>query len=664
MPPSLVADIPEASGNVRETRMSVHPHNFRPRPAEGLRYPNVVFMAHERVTRSPHQTAFYRTEGDGWAPVTWAEWWSDAQRAARGLGTRLRLESGDSVLLMCGPRYEWIVWELAIAMLGAVCVPVDAGAPREELGAALRHAACVAAVVEHPEHLRVLAETFQEGGHRVRAVAYLDPYADLAPARGGGRIGIDDVPTMEPWVGLADMVVAAGAAEEGANSDEHGDDAWSTVGLSDTFSIVYTSGTTGSPRGVSLSHKNMVYESWAIKNSFAVDHRDLHVAFLPLHHIFARHMVWAAVASGAVTGFCRTPAQLPRALEVLRPTFLGGVPWTFEKIRSSVEQDVGRRGTMARRQFAWAMRLARRVRAKEREGARVSRWLRSRYQLAEKTTLGRLREGLGGRVRFAISGAAPIRVDTLEFFHAAGVLILEGYGLTETTGATHVNRPNRFRFGSVGLPLPGCEASLAEDGEILVRGHHVMAGYHDAPEHTEAVLDDNGWLHTGDLGVLDAGFLSVVGRKKELIITDGGKNVAPAPIERTLRELPEIAEAVVVGDRRPCLIALITLDEEVLQGRAQAAKLGCSTYHDLVCHPEVRRGVAAAVDTANEGRTRAEQLRGFALLPAPLSRAEGELTATLKVRRREVIERYAALVDATYETAARRRDGEVADAEE
>ena len=190
-----------------------------------------------------------------------------------------------------------------------------------------------------------------------------------------------------------------------------------------------------------------------------------------------------------------------------------------------------------------------------------------------------------------------------------------------------------------------------------------MAGYFDAPEETAAALDGDGWLHTGDLGVLDAGYLSVVGRKKELIVTEGGKNIAPAPLERTLRESPGIAEAVVVGDRRPCLIALITLDPEVMLARAHAAKLGCASYHDLACHPEVRRWVGAAVDTANTGRARAEQLRGFALLPAPLSRERGELTATLKVRRREVMERYAALIDATYAASALRRDAGVADEE-
>lgn len=616
-------------------------------------------MAHERVTRSPHQTAFFRQEGEGWQPVTWEQWWDQARCTARGLATRAEIDRGERIMLMCGPRYEWMVWELAISMLGAVSVPVDASAPVDEVGAVLRHAGCVAAVVEHPEHLRVIASALGPGDHDVRVVTYLEAHVDLASSRGGGRVSLADVPVMS-----AALLMSSDLEDEGSEAHATADateraGAWSTVGLEDNFSIVYTSGTTGTPRGVLLTHKNMVYESWAIKNSFAVDHRDLQVTFLPLHHIFSRHMVWAAVESGAVTGFCSDPGLLPRALEILRPTFFGGVPWTFEKMRSRLEQEVARRGPVARRQFAWGMRLGRRVRAKEREGASVTRWLASRYRIADRVTLRRARQGLGGRLRFAISGAAPIRVDTLEFFHAAGVLVLEGYGLTETTGATHVNRPNRFRFGSVGLPLPGCEASLDEDGEILVRGHHVMAGYFDAPEATAEIIDGEGWLHTGDLGALDAGYLSVVGRKKELIITDGGKNIAPAALERTLRESPGIAEAVMVGDRRPCLIALITLDLDAMLPKAQVAKLGCTSYHELVCHPEVRRWVAAAVETANGGRARAEQLRGFALLPAPLSRERGELTATLKVRRHQVIQRYASLIEATYATSALRRDAEL-----
>lgn len=607
-------------------------------------------MVKDRVEAHPDSTAFLVREEGQWRTITWRAWWEDALSAARGLNAYATIEAGDRVALMAGTGLPWMVWELAIAMLGAVSVPVDPSAPRREARMIVAHAGCVAAVVEHPDHLRTLSKMgADETEGALRCVVYMRDAVDLPEARGGGRINIDDVHALEADVRSAASVLAAGRSEDDRPLG------WGARGLQDAWSIVYTSGTTGAPRGVVLTHKNLVYEAWAVKNSFAVDHRDVQLAFLPMHHIFARHMVWAAVASGASTALCEDPRELKAALTEVRPTYFGAVPWTFERMRTEVERAVEGRGIVARRQFRWAMRVARDLRAREREGRRIPPWLRARHGMAERLVLATIRAGLGGRVRFAISGAAPIRTDTLAFFHALGVLVLEGYGLTESTGATHVNRPNRYAFGAVGVPLPGCEASLAEDGEVLIRGHHVMRGYHEDPAATGRVIDEAGWLHTGDLGALDRGFLTIVGRKKDLIVTAAGKNVSPSPLQRALGDHPLIERAVVLGDGRPHLAALVVLDEIPCMARAKTQGLGCDTYHDLVCHPEVRAWIRAAIDQVNEGRTRAEQLRAFAILPTPLTRERGELTATLKVRRQAIIDAYADLIDAAYETAAQER---------
>lgn len=626
-------------------RMSDSSAHLRLAPAEGIRHPNVVYLAKARVEARGDQPAFYVPERGAWRSISWAAWWEDARAAAAGLAHRAGVGPGDRVALMCGVRYEWMVWDLAVSMLGAVVVPIDAAAPTREARGILEHAGCVAAVVEHPDHLRTLSAA-SGGVECLRVAVYLEPHVDLPPTRGGGRISLEDV-----HVGGVDVLAAedlqAGAVEE------QGPLGWTESGLETTWSIVYTSGTTGSPRGVVLTHKNLVYEAWAIRNSFAVDHRDVQLAFLPLHHIFARHMLWAAVDSGAQTAFCDDPREVAGALRQVRPTYFGAVPWTFERMRAQVERAVRAEGAVARRQFAWAMEVARRARGMERAGATPSLRHRVEASLADRMVLSPIRERLGARLRFAISGAAPIRVDTLEFFHAIGVLVLEGYGLTETTGATHVNRPNRYRFGTVGGPLPGCEVSLGEDGEVLIRGHHVMRGYFRDAAMTGAALDGEGWLHTGDLGELEGGFLRIVGRKKSIIVTTAGKNISPAPIEQALVREPEIASAVVVGDARPYLAVLIVIDEAQVMARAREAGLGCRGYQDLICHPEVRAWVQAGIDRVNEGRTRAEQLRAFALLPAPLTRERGELTATLKVRRTHVQAIYADLIEATYATASR-----------
>jgi long-chain acyl-CoA synthetase len=419
--------------------------------------------------------------------------------------------------------------------------------------------------------------------------------------------------------------------------------------LWDPMTFVYTSGTTGLPKGVVLSHKNIVYEAWAIKNVVPVDDTDEQLLVLPLAHIFARHLVWGAVEQGAVTAVGEGEAQLGANLVEVAPTFMGGVPRMYEKTYARIVRKISGSGRVTRRAFRLALDTGRKISALQQRGQIPPASLALRYAVAERAFFRQVQGLFGGRLRFFVCGGASLSQDIAEFFHACGVLILEGYGLTETTGATTVNRPDRFRFGTVGPAMPGCEIRIAPDGEILVRGNNVMMRYHELPADTQAAFDEQGWLRTGDIGELRDGFLRITDRKKDLFKTTAGKYVAPRMIEGRLRLRDGIAHVLVYGEGRPYAVALVALDAEAMMQRSDAEGLGCRTHDDLVVHPRVRQIVASHVDAVNATLARYEAIRRFAIVPRPFTVAGGELTPTRKVRRKVVLDRYPELVEGLYE---------------
>src|SRR5690606_23082920 len=376
-----------------------------------------------------------------------------------------------------------------------------------------------------------------------------------------------------------------------------------------------------------------VYEAWAIKNSIAVDRTDEHLMMLPMAHIFARHLLWAAVESGAVTAFAERMSTAPTDMPEVAPTYVGAVPPVDEKLRTGIEDELGRRTRVEQRLIDWSFEVGRRVSVCRQRGHAIPPVLAAKHRAADKALFESLRDRFGGKLRFFVSGAAPLGRDTAEFFHALGILILEGYGMTETTGATNVNRPDRFRFGTVGPALPGCEVLIGAEREILVRGHNVMTGYHNLPEETAAAIDSEGWLHTGDVGEISEGFLRITDRLKDLIITAGGKNIAPQKHEGRLQAREGIAHVLVTGDRRPHLVALIGLDEAEMLAIARREGLGCRDYADLARHPRIRELVARHVAERNRGRPSDETLKNFAIPPEPF--AAKFVTPTLMLKRRE-----------------------------
>lgn len=610
-----------------------------------------MFLA--RVTKTPEHAGLRFREGGSWRSLTWSGWKARSESLAAGLLIAFDLQPGDRVALMAQTRAEWIIADVAIALLGCVSVPIYPTVTGEEALFILNDAQCSVLMMADAPAWDALSKLptspaqsmWGPGGsaelpESLRGVVLMDADDDFDTQLAQG----EDL-AVRSMSGLEAM--GEDRLEEAQLVSRLRERACS-ASLNDTFSLVYTSGTTGRAKGVVISHRNIVYEAWAIRSTIAVDRSDEQLLILPLAHIFARQMVWAAIDSGATTAVGTGPDDIATDLVEVAPTFVGAVPRVYEKIYDRVMRDVAASGTARQSVFAWAMDIGRRVSMHRQREQAVPRLLAVRMKVADRLVFAEIRRLLGDRLRFFVSGAAPLAREIAEFFYAAGVLILEGYGLTETTGATHVNRPDRFRFGTVGPALPGCEVLIADDGEVLLRGNNVMPGYYNRPEETAEVIDEDGWLHTGDVGELIEGFLRITHRKKAIIITAGGKNIAPLKIERRLSRALGLGYVTVHGDRRPHLVALIELDEVEMLEVAKGEQLGCRNYEDLARHPRIRSIVQGHVDTVNRALASYETIKRFDILPAPLSERDGLLTPTRKVRRGAVEEHYSELIADLY----------------
>jgi long-chain acyl-CoA synthetase len=632
---------------------------FQPRPADGLNYPNVMQMFLGRVRKTPELTAL-RFKRDGlWRPLSWRGWELAGRELAAGLIGELGVEPGQRVALMARTRVEWALCDVAIALCGAVSVPIYPTSTGAEIGFLLADSGARVLIAEHPEMLARLhrhrpdapGDGAGQGDWQAGPLALAHEVCmDRVSASEPERLGLDDLEPRASGKRLTlEQLREAGRKLLAGVNDVHTriELAIAETKLEQPFTIAYTSGTTGRPKGAVLSHENLVYESWAIKSSFAVDHTDQQLLMLPLAHIFARHLLWAAVESGAVTAFAERMGTAMKDMLEVAPTYLGTVPRFFEKVALELRAELGKRNVVERRLFDAALDVGRRVSVCRQRGQSIPTLLAAEHRVADKAVFERVRARFGGKLRFFVSGAAPLSRETAEFFHALGVLILEGYGLSETTGATHVNRPDRFRFGTVGPSLPGCEVLIGAQGEILLRGHNVMSGYHGT---SETIIDANGWLHTGDVGELDDGFLRITDRLKDLIITAGGKNIAPQKLEGRLCAREGIDHVLVTGDRRPHLVALIGLDELEMLEISKRERLGCRSYADLARHPRIREIVAGYVDDLNRNLPSYETIKKFAIPPEPFAAAD--VTPTLKLKRKAVEARYAALIDGLYARSA------------
>lgn len=597
-------------------------------PGLAARAPSVGRMFLDRVAATPDTEAFRYPDGDGWSSLTWQQTSDRVHELAAGL-LGLGLQHQDRVAIACSTRIEWVLADLAVMCSAGATTTIYPSTTPDDVGYILGDSGCRVAVVEDIGQLAKVQAAW-ESLPALQHVVIIDGSAEdervltMAQLAERGRARLAEQP---------DCVETATAG----------------VGPDDLATLVYTSGTTGRPKGVRLVHDCWTYEAAAADALGILSPEDLQFLWLPLSHVLGKILQVMQLTVGFPTAVDGNVDRIVDNLATVRPTFMGAPPRIFEKVHSRVVSTLQQQGGIKWTLFKWALGVGTRV-SRDRQAGRTSGpLLAAQFALADKLVLSTLRGRFGGRVRYFISGSAPLSRDIAEFFHAVGILILEGYGLTETSAASFVNRPDRFRFGTVGLPMPGTEVRIATDGEILIKGPGVMRGYHNLPEATAEALTEDGWLCTGDIGELEDGFLRITDRKKDLIKTSGGKYVAPQSIEVLFAAIcPYASHLVVHGERRNYISALVTLDPDAMTGWAAGHGLAGASYEEM-CRAEVTREmVAGYIEELNSRLARWETIKKFAILDKDLTIEDGELTPSMKVKRRVVERRYADVLDGFY----------------
>jgi len=591
---------------------------------------SVPDLWHHRIGSTPDAEAFRFRKTGAWHSLTWEEAGRQVKAIATGL-LALGLAPEDRCCILSETCHEWVLADLAILCAGGATTTVYPSAPTSDCEYVLADAGCRVIFVDTPDQAERIEGLRAALPELQRIVVFRDERR---------RKGF--------------VVSLAAFMEEGrawaAKHPEGYTEARRSVAPGQLATVMYTSGTTDHPKGVMLTHDAWLYKAEAIDALGFLTPVDVQYLFLPLSHVFAKVLEMSLIRLGIPTIVDGAVEELSANLISQRPTWMAGVPRIFEKARERILAEVATQHRPQRALFAWAMAVGRRASAVRQQGRTPGGILRARLRLADRLVFRRLREAFGGQMRFMISGGAPLSRDVAEFFDAMGLLVLEGYGLTESAAASCVNRPDDMRLGTVGKPLPGCEVKISADGEILIRSRGVMKGYWNRPDETQRVLTDDGWLKTGDLGVVHhSGHVEITGRKKELIVTAGGKNIAPAHFEAMLRErCPYVDHVVLHGDRRPYCVALVTL--EVERATQWAADHGVSTDPERLHEqrPLVEL-VQDYVDAVNRDLPPWEQARKVAVLPERFTQNNRMLTPSLKVKRRVVEARYDHILDALYE---------------
>jgi len=565
----------------------------------------------------------FKDDSGQWAERSYQEVGDIVRTLSLGL-MDLGVARGDKVSLLSNTRPEWTYFDFAALTAGATVVPIYQTNSPEECHYVLENSDAKVVVVEDAEQLA-----------KVEAVR-------------------DRLPKLEHVILIegegANVITMAELAERGGRREAgEWEERYRSVTPEDICTFIYTSGTTGPPKGCVISHGNYRAMLDMTQRAAVLESGQIAYLFLPLAHSFALLIQLGSFDIGGTLAYWeRDPLKIIPNLSEVRPHYFPSVPRIFEKIYTAATAAVDKQGGMKKRIFWWAIGVGRKVREMERRGEKPGFLLQKQYDFADKQVLSKIRNLFGGRITQCVTGAAPINPEILRFFDAAGVLILEGYGMTETSTAATISTPEAFKIGTVGRPFDGCEVKIADDGEVLIKGPNIFQGYYKNEEATrETIVDD--WLHTGDIGEIDSdGFLSITGRKKDIIITAGGKNITPSNLEAEIKQHPLVSQCVVIGDRRPYLVALVTLDPEEAATWAKEHELEPDPVA-LASNEEVRASIQAHVDQINEKFARVEQVKKIRILPNDLSQEGGELTPTLKVKRNVVAEKYEGDIDALYE---------------
>src|SRR6188472_119383 len=591
--------------------------------------PNVAVQFLERVAKSAQREAFRYPEGDAWKSVSWKQAGEDVGRVAAGL-LALGVQAEQRVGIVAGTRYEWILADLGVMCAGAATTTVYPSTNEEDTAYILADSECRVVFAEDDAQIAKLTARKGELPHVAKVVTF-DGTAD-------GEWVID-LKTLEA-LGEEYLAAHPGIIEETAES----------ISGDQLATLIYTSGTTGRPKGVRLRHSSWVYEGEAIRAQDILSEDDLEFRWLPMAHSFGKVLMSTQMACGFSAAIDGRVDKIIDNLSVVKPTFMGAAPRIFEKAHGRIMTMQAAEGGIKEKIFNQAFKVGLQVEQLKREGKSVPVPLSLQHTLFDRLVFSKIRDRFGGRVRFFISGAAALNRDIAEWFNAAGIIILEGYGLTESSAGSFVNLPKDYRFGTVGPVFPASEVKLGEGDEVMIKGPGVMDGYHNLPEETAKTLTEDGWLKTGDKGALDAdGYLRITGRIKELFKTSGGKYIAPPAIEAKFKAIcPYASQFMVFGSERNYCVALVTVDPDAIAGWAGENGLGGKSYEEIVGDSKTRDMVSGYIDQLNAQLNRWETIKKFELLDHDLTVESGELTPSMKVKRNVVESNYAPMIDKLY----------------
>lgn len=588
----------------------------------------------ETVARHGSREALRYKQNGVWKSISYAEYGQRARALGCGM-IELGMAFGDRVALLSENRPEWVIADQGILMAGGATVPVYPTLTGKQSAYVINDCGAKIVLVSSVAHLKKLLEVREE----IPAVTHLVVFDDAQLPDAEGVFRLKEV------VQLGEQCLE----KHGGELTRRGE----ALTPDSLASIVYTSGTTGEPKGAMLSHGNFQSNASEVLPIIGLHETDVFLSFLPLSHVLERCANFVAVSAGAANAYAESVDAVPANLMEVKPTILVSVPRLFEKIKARVFEKVKNDPPLTQKIFHWALGLAGEKIEREEQHKGVHFGLAFGHTLADHAVFAKIREKTGGNLRFCISGGAPLPAEVGRFFQMIGITIIEGYGLTETSPVIAASRPGEIKFGTVGRPIPGVEVKLGEENELLARGPNIMKGYYNNPEATAAVIDADGWFHTGDIAQFDEeGRIRIVDRKKEIIVMSNGKNVAPQPIENALKASLYVEQAMLVGDRRNFITALVVPNFEQLKAFASEHRLDASNLPALLQHPQVQGLFAREIEKACQDFANFERVKKFSLLPREFDPAKNELTPTLKVKRRVVCDNFAAEIEAMYTSEA------------
>ncbi len=593
------------------------------------RAPSVPRMFSDRVAATPQSEAFRFPDNDGWTSVTWEQVGARVELIAAGL-IALGINPEDRVALAAGTRYEWVVVDFGILAAGAATTTVYPSTNAEDTAFIVANSGSRVVVAENQSQVDKLTAN-RADLPAVEKVVIIDGAGD-----GDWVITLDELEQLGKQL-LADNPTAVTERIDAIPPEQ-------------LATLIYTSGTTGKPKGVRLHHEAWTYTAAALDSLNVLSEKDLNYLWLPLAHSFGKVMLAMPLVMGFPTVIDGRVDKIVENLAIIQPTFMGAVPRIFEKVHGRITEMMAEEGGAKKKLFDWATDVGLQVSRAKQAGHRVGPLLALQHKLADRLVFSTIRQRFGGRLRFFISGSAALDRDIAQWFDAVGAIVLEGYGLTETSAASSLNRLHAYRFGTVGWTLPYTDVKIADDGEVLLKGPGVMSGYHDLPEATAEAIDSDGWFHTGDIGELDAeGYLRITDRKKDMFKTSQGKYVAPSAISAAFKGIcPFASEIIIYGEGKPYCVALVSLDAESIMEWADRNGLEGKSFEEVARDPKTREMVEGYVETLNKHLNRWEQVKRFAIIDRELTVEAGDLTPSLKLKRKAVVENFHDNIDELY----------------